>query len=173
MPVSLWFRYRIKQTVQFGLEVVFANLTRPFSIFRLILAAGILQRLQVQFDIIHFSLDDLLLNFRRLRESYQTGRGSGDDTIPVIVLDLMKKRLPFVRPEIVLAGCQYPAFWISRSVGFRDLPDISFQSQDHRFMYNAQAFHFHGGDDHGQCFAKTHFVIDQGTPVLYNAPARR
>ena len=57
-----------------------------------------------------------------------------DDTVPVVVLDVVEDTLAVLLIKIVLAGIEYLSIGISFPKGISNVEDVCFQSDNHRLI---------------------------------------
>ena len=93
-----------------------------------------------------------------------------DDTVPVVVLDLMEQPHSFSGCKVIFTGCQDLRIRVSLAVSLRDLVDIRLQGKDHWFVDRSETLHLVCSDDHSKCLAKPYLVVYKCATVLYDAP---
>ena len=124
------------------------------------------QHFQILFHRIQFLLQNLLLNIRWLRYLPELVVRH-DDTIPIIILDVVKEPYPVFGGEILFRGIEDFGVGICRSVALGNLPDVGFQPDNHRFVRQPQSLHFLCCNAHNQCFTRSDLVINYATSVLF------
>ena len=78
-------------------------------------------------------LQDSLLYFQGLRYHAEL-LVREDDTIPVVVLDVVENALPVLLVEIILARIENPCIGISLAEGIGNIEYICLQSDNHRLV---------------------------------------
>ena len=82
-----------------------------------------------------------------------------DHRIPVVVLDLPEYLLALLRREILAARIEHAGHRIRCAERLGDLMDIGFQSRNHRFVHQSDAFFLVGSAAHDQGLAAADLMI--------------
>ena len=143
--------------LQFGLQIVPALEVAGQHTFRYALALRLEQH-KVLFYAVEFRPQDLLLDFWRLRDHAEL-LVREDHRIPVVVLDLPEYLLALLRREILAARIEHAGHRIRCAERLGDLMDIGFQSRNHRFVHQSDAFFLVGSAAHDKRLAAADLVV--------------
>ena len=114
-------------------------------------------------------LQDALLQLRRL--GYLTELVvRHDDAVVVVVLDVVEETHAVGGGEVLLGGIEDAGVGIGRLIGGGYLRHISFQSDNHRLVGEAQPFHLVRRHAHYQRLARSHLMVAYPAAVLLEHP---
>ena len=88
-----------------------------------------------------------------------------DDTVPVVILDVMEYSDTLLRRKVLLARIQHSGIRIGplERVGY--VMHIAFESDNHRLVCQSETFHLKGGYTHDKGFARTYLMVDYPASV--------
>ena len=160
--------YILFQLFKFGLKVLlpsFQPLLYPAAHF----IALLLEYGEILFDAVYFLRIYFLLYFGRLGY-FPELVVCQDDTVPVIVLDVMEYSDTLLRSKVLLARIQHSGIRIGplERVGY--VMHIAFESDNHRLVRQSETFHFKGGHAHDKGFARTYLMVDYTAAVHLQHP---
>ena len=93
-----------------------------------------------------------------------------DDTIVVVVLDVVEETDTVLCREILLRSIEDTGIGICRLIGGGNLRYIGFQSDNHRLVGQSQTLHFVCSHAHDKCLSCTYFVVAYSATVLFQHP---
>ena len=160
--------YILFQLFKFGLKVLlpsFQPLLYPAAHF----IALLLEYSEALFDTVYFLRIYFLLYFRRLGY-FPELVVCQDDTVPVIIFDVMEYSDTFLRGKVLLARIKYFGIRIGplERVGY--VMHIAFESDNHRLVRQSETFHLKGGYAHDKGFARTYLMVDYTAAVHLQHP---
>ena len=149
--------YLMRQFLELDFEVHLAFL-RALELGIGHLAAQLVQHLQVFLHAVQLLLQDVALDFGRLRYHAEL-LVREDDGIPVVVLHLVEDFHAAVGREVLLARIEYLGVGIGGAEGLCNLVDVRLQAGNERLVRQSEPLHLVGGDAHYQRLAATHLVV--------------
>ena len=93
-----------------------------------------------------------------------------DDTIVVVVLDVVEETDTVLCGEILLRSIEDTGIGICRLIGGGNLCYIGFQPDNHRLVCQSQTFHLVCSHTHDECLSRTHLVVAYPAAVLFQHP---
>ena len=160
--------YLVRQFLELDFEVHLA-LFRALELGIGYLAAQLVQDFQVFLHAVQFLLQDVALDFGRLRYHAEL-LVREDDGIPVVVLHLVEDFHAAVGREVLLARIEYLGVGIGGAEGLCNLVDVRLQTGNERLVRQSEPLHLVGGDTHYQRLAATHLVVGDATAVHLQHP---
>ena len=152
------FRYKVVlallQSFQHGPRHAPALLPQDFEVF--------LHRVK-------FRLQYPLLQLRRLRNLAELVVRH-DDTIIVVVPDVVEETHAVGGREVLLRGIEDAGVGICRLIGGGNLCDIGFQPDNHRLVDEVQTLHLVGGNAHDERLAGPNLMVADAAAVLFKHP---
>ena len=127
------------------------------------------QHFEVFLHRVKLRLQDALLQLRRLRYLAELVVRH-NDTIVVVVLDVVEETHAVGGRKVFLRSVQNPRVGICRLIGGGNLRNIGFQPDNHRLVRQVQTLHFMRGDAHYQRLAGSNLVVTNSAAVLFQHP---
>ena len=93
-----------------------------------------------------------------------------DDTIVVVVLDVVEETDTVLCREILLRSIEDTGIGICRLIGGGNLRYIGFKPDNHRLVCQSQTFHLVCSHTHDECLSCTYFVVAYPSAVLFQHP---
>lgn len=145
--------YILFQLFKFGLKV-FLSFFQPLLYPAAHFIALLLEYGEILFDAVYFLRIYFLLYFGRLGY-FSELVVCQDDTVSVIVLDVMEYSDTFLRCKVLLARIQHSGVRIGSLERVGYVMHIAFESDNHRLVRQSETFHLKGGYAHDEGFART------------------
>ena len=160
--------YILFQLFKFGLKV-FLSFFQPLLYPAAHFIALLLEYGEIFFDAVYFLRIYFLLYFGRLGY-FSKLVVCQDDTVPVIIFDVMEYSDTLLRGKVLLARIQYLGIRIGplERVGY--VMHIAFESDNHRLVRQSETFHLKGGYAHDEGFARTYLMVDYTAAVHLQHP---
>ena len=160
--------YILFQLFKFGLKV-FLSFFQPLLYPAAHFIALLLEYGEILFDAVYFLRIYFLLYFGGLGY-FPELVVCQDDTVPVIIFDVMEYSDTLLRSKVLLARIQHSGIRIGplERVGY--VMHIAFESDNHRLVRQSETFHFKGGHAHDKGFARTYLMVDYTAAVHLQHP---
>jgi len=114
-------------------------------------------------------LQNPLLHFGRLR-NFAELVVRHDDTIVVVVLDVVEEPHAVFGREVLFRGVEYLRVWVGRAVTLGDLRDVGFQPDNHRLVRQPQPLHLVRRHAHDKRLSRADLVVADAAAVLLQHP---
>ena len=148
---------------------VFLALDEPFQHTARYVMPLLLDNFEIFLHCIKLSLQNLLLHFRRLGYLAELVVRH-DDTVIVVVLDLVEKGHSVLCLETLFIGIEDSRIWICGLICHRNFSDIRLQADNHRLVGESETPHLMRRNAHYQRLAAPYLKIANTASVLFKHP---
>lgn len=160
--------YILFQLFKFGLQILLPSF-QPFLYPAGHFIALLLEYGKVLFDTLYFLRIYFLLYFGGLGY-FSELVVCQDDTVPVIVLDVMEYSDTFLRREVLPARIQHSGVRIGSPERVGYVMHIALESDNHRLVRQSETLHLKGGHAHDEGLACTYLMVDYPAAVHLQHP---